>query len=87
LEHRKDQIVVCQTNGQISGDALMLGPNNVRIPGRADYAAYKQMAPVSRATNASPPLVYSSARPWILALAMSLTLWGFAAWSVWILVQ
>ena len=65
----------------------MVGPNNVRIPGKADYAAYKQATPVSRAASSTPPLVYSSPRPWLLAIAMSLTLWGLAAWSLWILLQ
>lgn len=67
----------------------MVGPDNVRIPAKAGYAAYKQAAPVSRAasSSSSPPLVYSSPRPWLLAIAMSLTLWGIAGWSVWMLVQ
>lgn len=66
----------------------MVGPDNVRIPAKADYTAYKQAAPVSRAaSNSSPPLVYSSPRPWLLALAMSLTLWGIAGWTVWMIVQ
>jgi hypothetical protein len=42
--------------------------------------------PMQRAPALAPGLSYSSARPWVLALAISSAMWGGIGWLIWKLI-
>jgi hypothetical protein len=43
-------------------------------------------APALGRTSAAQGLRYSSPLPWILALAIGITMWAFLAWLIWRLI-
>jgi len=84
LEHRENQIVNCFDVGLVwRGTAMSAYKHQYRdawsMPGAIEKPGH--MARGAAATGAG--LIYASPWPWVLALAISSTMWAGIGWLIW----